>query len=66
MTTKKYTNQLRNKEKKNIIKDFFQITQENEERNNKNRQHQLMSKTELLIQYTLFFRKNIVYKNIEA
>lgn len=31
MTTKSYTNQLGEKEKKDIIKDFLQITEQNEE-----------------------------------
>lgn len=31
MTTKTYTNQLREKEKKDIIKDFLQITEQSEE-----------------------------------
>ena len=31
MTTKTYTNQLGEKEKKDIIKDFLQITEQNEE-----------------------------------
>ena len=40
MTTKKYTNQLGNKKRKDIIKDFFQVTKQNEVHNNKNVQQQ--------------------------
>ena len=32
MTTKKYTNELGKKDKKDIIKDFLQVTEQNEER----------------------------------